>query len=64
MTIAGAHGLWLLPSILSLVGGSKQSPETYNADAGDKEPRKLSLKRSFGLVSLAQVSRIGAEEEA
>ena len=28
VVIAGAHGLWLLPAILSLVGGSKQSPES------------------------------------
>lgn len=27
VTIAGAHGLWLLPTILSLVGGSKAAPE-------------------------------------
>jgi len=28
VVIAGAHGLWLLPAILSLVGGSKQSSES------------------------------------
>lgn len=27
VVIAGAHGLWLLPAILSLVGGSKHSTE-------------------------------------
>jgi len=31
VVIAGAHGLWLLPAILSLVGGSKQSSEVYAA---------------------------------
>eukprot|EP00913_Durusdinium_trenchii_P033108 g30998.t1 len=40
VVIAGAHGLWLLPTILSLVGGSKATSETYNADAAtsDKAP--------------------------
>ena len=32
VTIAGAHGLWLLPSILSLVGGCKPSSEQGNLE--------------------------------
>jgi len=42
VVIAGAHGLWLLPAILSLVGGSKQSLESYSAGeapAADKASR-------------------------
>jgi len=48
VVIAGAHGLWLLPTILSLVGGSKATSETYNADAATSD----------------KASRIAAEEAA
>jgi len=37
VTIAGAHGLWLLPSILSLVGGCKPSSEVYAEGETTKE---------------------------
>ena len=46
VVIAGAHGLWLLPAILSLVGGSKHSTETYNA----------------GEATMDKASRIAAED--
>jgi len=42
VVIAGAHGLWLLPAILSLVGGSKAAGDkegTYGAD--DKTSRTV-----------------------
>ena len=57
MLIAGAHGLWLLPSILSLVGGSKSSPEAETS----------SEKVRFGSESCCfacEASRIAAEEVA
>ncbi|CAJ1406774.1 unnamed protein product, partial [Effrenium voratum] len=38
VTIAGAHGLWLLPTILSLVGGSKAAPES---DYSEKASRTI-----------------------
>eukprot|EP00931_Biecheleriopsis_adriatica_P092828 TRINITY_DN665_c0_g2_i1.p1 TRINITY_DN665_c0_g2~~TRINITY_DN665_c0_g2_i1.p1 ORF type:complete len:1054 (+),score=221.71 TRINITY_DN665_c0_g2_i1:66-3227(+) len=41
VVIAGAHGLWLLPAVLSLVGGSKD-PEPAAAECSSEEPKVIS----------------------
>ncbi|CAE7278532.1 Ptchd3 [Symbiodinium natans] len=45
VTIAGAHGLWLLPAILALVGGSK-SPEKDGTAYGAEEKASRTVPAS------------------
>lgn len=48
VVIAGAHGLWLLPAILSLVGGSKQSLESAaSVILGNLHEKGLQLAREL-----------------
>ncbi len=43
VVIAGAHGLWLLPAILSLVGGAKHSTEL----GAPEDPAKKTSKNQI-----------------
>ena len=46
VVIAGAHGLWLLPAILSLVGGAKHSTELGAPEDPAKKTSKNQIKSS------------------
>ena len=51
VVIAGAHGLWLLPAILSLVGGSKQSLESAaSVILGNLHEKGLQLARELDAI--------------
>ncbi|CAK9032965.1 Patched domain-containing protein 3 (RND-type protein RNDEu-3) [Durusdinium trenchii] len=61
VTIAGAHGLWLLPSILSLVGGSKPAPEQEGPRAMETEPSGGRPKPRPDAAEVAAEARGGSD---